>query len=225
MVFWSEEEIPPGYKWEEVIEKCLRRCEIFVLIATPEALESQQVTKEVKLAQQLDRFIIPCKYRSIKNWSDLNKLGEDLDKIQGIEFEAAEDILLVLGRQPRQAIAALSQSSTVKNTIRHDIRPKTSTSNRWLAREIKRRLAEASKSGIGNHNPASVNHWLLETKSFLKREFGETHRYYQAFPDVIGPTLNDTMENIFSPIDNLNEAKEQLQDILQDIEEDKDNND
>ncbi len=89
-VFYSEEEIPAGNAWKQKIKEHLERCDIFLFIGTPEALESQQVASEVSEAKRLKKRIIPCKHSTI-NWPDLKKL--DLDSIEGFPFDSKYDLI------------------------------------------------------------------------------------------------------------------------------------
>jgi hypothetical protein len=95
-VFYSAEEISLGKEWLQEIDDRLKNIDVLLLIATREALESQNVAKEVSGAIRLEKTIIPCKHSTVKNWSDLKKLG--LNLVQGIEFDTKEEIIRNLGR-------------------------------------------------------------------------------------------------------------------------------
>lgn len=224
-VFYSEKEIPFGNVWEQEIIKRLEQCDVFLLIATPEALGSQQVAREVCKAKRLKKRIIPCRYTGV-NWSDLKKLEADL--FEGIEFDNPYEIIRKLGRWPHEGIvAAVSEHSTSKNTGQHHERRinTPSTSKRWLALEIKKRLDDASELERRLAFPADTDLWMLETESFLKESFGENSPYFRLFPKIMRFTSSAFSANL-NPTANFNEAKEQLRDILEDIQEEReeDNN-
>lgn len=95
-VFYSEKEIPLGREGPKEIDERLKKSDVLLLIATREALESQNVAKEVRDAIQLEKTIIPCKHSTVKNWSDLKKLR--LNDIEGTEFDTKEELIRKLGR-------------------------------------------------------------------------------------------------------------------------------
>jgi hypothetical protein len=105
-VFYSAEEIPLGKEWLQEIDERLKNSDVLLLIATREALQTQNVAKEVSNAIRLEKTIIPCKHSTVKNWSDLKKLG--LNFVQGIEFDTKEELLRNLGRLEEE-IASISQ--------------------------------------------------------------------------------------------------------------------
>jgi hypothetical protein len=218
-VFYSEKEIPHGKVWEQEIDEGLEKCDIFLFIGTPEALESPRVAKEVRDAKRLNKFIIPCRHITI-NWLDLKKLG--LDSIQGVDFDTPNQIIRELGRQPKKGLAAQSQRSTPKNTEQYEtgIMKTSTTSKRWLAREIKERLDDASElERLMMHiSPPSIAVWMLEAESFLKESFGENSRYYQLFPKFTHTMVGGRIGGVYDT-KHFNDAKEQLLDILQDIQE------
>jgi hypothetical protein len=89
-VFYSPEGIPYGYSWREEIKRNIQEGDIFLVIATWGAIESQEVAKEIDEAKRLGKRIIPCRPDDIK-WSNLEKLGIDLS--QGLEFKNEHDLV------------------------------------------------------------------------------------------------------------------------------------
>ena len=70
------------------INKNIEECDIFLLIATQGALESEEVAEEVTEARVLGKLIIPCIPDDVE-WYLLKKWGINL--IQGVEFTNAYD--------------------------------------------------------------------------------------------------------------------------------------
>lgn len=81
-VFTDVDSIRAGDVWSNIIESNISNCDIFVVIVTYGALESQHVANEVLQAQRENKTIIPCFHRTVIN-SDI-KWG--LERIQGVEF-------------------------------------------------------------------------------------------------------------------------------------------
>src|SRR5688500_4752229 len=75
-VFYSPKEILYGDNWRKEIKKNIEECDIFLVIATYGALESEEVGKEVDEAKQFRKRIVPCRPKDIE-WSNLEKLGID----------------------------------------------------------------------------------------------------------------------------------------------------
>jgi TIR domain-containing protein len=85
-----------GDEWKKEIERNIEKCNIFLLIATHGALESDEVDKEITLANQLEKRIIPCKHISVE-WSDLQKWG--VDSKQGLEFKSQYELVRIIHPQ------------------------------------------------------------------------------------------------------------------------------
>ncbi len=76
--------IPEGEKLEGILEK-LPLCDILILVITQDALTSKPVEKEIKLAEEKNLKIIPCKIKHLnKEWSEL---PWDLSQYKGFIFE------------------------------------------------------------------------------------------------------------------------------------------
>lgn len=76
--------VPEGEKLENILEQ-LPLCDILILVITPDALTSKPVEKEIKLAEEKNLKIIPCKIKHLnKEW---NELPWDLSKYKGFVFE------------------------------------------------------------------------------------------------------------------------------------------
>jgi tetratricopeptide (TPR) repeat protein len=104
-VFYSTEEIPYGHQWPDEIKKNVQECDIFLVIATYGAIESDEVGKEIDEAKRLRKRIIPCRPNGM-NWSDLEKLGVDLT--QGPEFKNEYELVRKLDSQLRREFTSKS---------------------------------------------------------------------------------------------------------------------
>ena len=111
--FYSTEEIPYGHKWREEIKKHIEECDVFLLIATYEALGSKEVAKEIEEAKRLGKLIIPCRANDI-DWSDLEKLGIDL--AQGPEFDSKYELVRKLESQLRRQFVSTSVDAPQKDS-------------------------------------------------------------------------------------------------------------
>ena len=79
-----------GQKWKLENEKELRTSNLVIAIMTPAALQSEAVEREIKIAQETEKIILPCKDKTTNlEWEDLPfGLGE----IEGIKFENEEKL-------------------------------------------------------------------------------------------------------------------------------------
>ena len=103
---------PKGSKWKKEIEENLEASDIFVVILTHGALQSDEVSKEVELAKKRkDRKIVPCKENLLEiGWEDV---PWNLSEYDGIEFEDKEE----LGRRLVTAIKKIVKLETPSEGI------------------------------------------------------------------------------------------------------------
>lgn len=52
-------DIPGGEKWKEKIDAAIKNCYVFIIMLSPHSLTSQYVQKELNLADQNEKFILP----------------------------------------------------------------------------------------------------------------------------------------------------------------------
>ena len=73
-----------GQKWKLENERELRTSDLVVAVMTPAALQSKAVKKEIKIAQETGKIILPCNDKTTGlKWEDLPfRLGE----IEGIKI-------------------------------------------------------------------------------------------------------------------------------------------
>ena len=59
LVWFDQLDIPAGSRWDDEVQKALTECEIFMVILTPEAIESQNVKDEIGYAIDSGKRILP----------------------------------------------------------------------------------------------------------------------------------------------------------------------
>jgi tetratricopeptide (TPR) repeat protein len=114
-VFYSSKEIPYGSSWREEIKKHIKECDILLVIATYDAIDSQEVAKEIDEAKRLGKRIVPCRPKDIE-WSNLEKLGIDLS--HGLEFDNKYDLVRKLEAQLRREFEVTSVRPPLRNDTR-----------------------------------------------------------------------------------------------------------
>jgi hypothetical protein len=77
-----------GDVWDNIIKSNISNCDIFVVIVTPAALESEYVEREVLQAQSENKKIIPCFFA----YSEKIEIKWNLTQYQGIEFSDKYDL-------------------------------------------------------------------------------------------------------------------------------------
>jgi len=85
-VFLASDELRAGKEWEKEILLALESCEYFIIIITTSAPQSGWVKKECKKALELNKRIIPCRYKGVKI-EDTEEIIKELPSLQQIEFE------------------------------------------------------------------------------------------------------------------------------------------
>ena len=73
-VWFDRSDLQVGQRWREKIAAGIQNCKAFVLVLSPDALDSVEVHKEIDQAVQANRTIIPILYRSVKSFGDLEQL-------------------------------------------------------------------------------------------------------------------------------------------------------
>ncbi|HVA50889.1 MAG TPA: toll/interleukin-1 receptor domain-containing protein [Pirellulales bacterium] len=87
--FYSPSNLLGAQQWQDEILKALQRCDWFVVLLSPDAIESMWVRRETALALRDKRFedkIIPVRYRPC----DLGRLGW-LEIFQMVDFQGDFD--------------------------------------------------------------------------------------------------------------------------------------
>jgi 5,10-methylene-tetrahydrofolate dehydrogenase/methenyl tetrahydrofolate cyclohydrolase len=88
--FVAKEDIKKGEQPQEIIDEAIKGCEYFLVIITYPAINSEDVKREVTLADSLNKVIIPCKEKNVdRSWlSELPVISE----LQQIDFENREEL-------------------------------------------------------------------------------------------------------------------------------------
>ena len=88
--FVAEEDIKKGEPPQEIIDETIKGCNYFLVIITYPALNSEEVEREITLAQSLNKVIMPCKEKNVdRSWfSELPVIS----KLQQIDFENKEEL-------------------------------------------------------------------------------------------------------------------------------------
>lgn len=100
-VWYSRTNILGGQQWQDEIGEALRRCDWFVLVLSPSALESMWVKRELSFCLNQNRFenkIVPLLYKPC----DYDQLSWTLSSFQMIDFtqtfeQGCRDLLLLWG--------------------------------------------------------------------------------------------------------------------------------
>ena len=107
--FVANEDIKKGEAGQKVIDEAIKECEYFIVIITFPALRSEEVKREINLAQSFDRTIIPCKEKEVyASW--LSKLPI-ISGLQRIEFKNEEELA-------NRVISEILKRETVKVTFK-----------------------------------------------------------------------------------------------------------
>lgn len=88
--FIADEDIKKGEVWQEIVDETIKECKYFIVIVTFPALKSEEVEREINLAQSFSRTIIPCMKKQVyRSWlSDLPVISD----LNQIEFEDNEEL-------------------------------------------------------------------------------------------------------------------------------------
>ena len=84
-VWFDRSTIQPGQKWHDEIMEGIQQCKAFILVLSPDAMESKYVREELKMALQLGKTIFPVIYRPAK-WTD--EFGAVVQEIQTIDLRS-----------------------------------------------------------------------------------------------------------------------------------------
>jgi serine/threonine protein phosphatase PrpC len=82
--------------WDKIVEQVTAR-DVFIIVLSPDAMDSKWVRREFNMAFNQEKLIVPLRYRSCKVWADLNT-------IQSLSFlppknydDAFKELLKALG--------------------------------------------------------------------------------------------------------------------------------
>ena len=89
-VFIDTSDIRGGDEWRTTIEKNISDSDIFVLIVSRSAYRRPEVKKELEIADNMKKRIIPCINKKYVNYEDL---PDNIRKYNGINFERLDDLI------------------------------------------------------------------------------------------------------------------------------------
>ena len=80
-VWFDQSTIQLGQKWHDEIMEGIRDCRAFILVLSPDAMESRYVREEVNKALELGRTIFPVIYRPAKWTGEFDSLVKDVQTL------------------------------------------------------------------------------------------------------------------------------------------------
>ena len=89
-VFIDTSDIRGGDEWRNTIERNISDSDIFVLIVSRSAYRRPEVKKELEIADNMKKRIIPCVNKRYVNYEDL---PDNIKKYNGINFERLDDLI------------------------------------------------------------------------------------------------------------------------------------
>src|SRR5262245_38468565 len=108
-VWVDRKDIGGGKEWRAAISQAISECSFFMLVLSPNSVDSRKVTQEVSLADEQGRKIIPIRYQQCEIPHELNLQLAGLQWIDFVENsyeEAIEQLFRALGEKaaskPRQ---------------------------------------------------------------------------------------------------------------------------
>jgi tetratricopeptide (TPR) repeat protein len=144
-VFTDVKNIEEGDTWSKTIEENIKTCDIFIIIITRSSLMSLEVEKEVLLAQDGHKKIIPCIWKEI----DLKEIKWGLDKIQGPIFVDKYDLVRKIKiKNNRKEFPIIRPESLVNNFPQFDKIIPHKIYNEKLIFKIKKNIEEISTERI-----------------------------------------------------------------------------
>lgn len=119
--FVADEDVPKGTQGRNVIDEAIGDCRYFVVIMTLLAIRSSdEVKREIKLANKLNKIIIPCKPRTVDRVSTsmLPVVGE----FQQVDFDTKEDladqiVTLIIKREQEKIIGRTSIAEAARTEL------------------------------------------------------------------------------------------------------------
>ena len=98
-VWIDRRDIPGGVDWSDTITTAVTEAEFFILILSPDSIESREVMRELKIAFQSNVPIIPVRLRPVELTDSISKIINDLQQIDFWRRRQAfvEDMINSLG--------------------------------------------------------------------------------------------------------------------------------
>src|SRR5512139_3749195 len=80
-VWFDQSTIQLGQKWHDEIMEGIRDCQAFILVLSPDSMESRYVREEVNKALELGKTIFPVIYRAAKWTGEFEALIRDIQTL------------------------------------------------------------------------------------------------------------------------------------------------
>jgi hypothetical protein len=80
-VWFDRSTIQPGQKWHDEILEGIQECKAFILVLSPDAMESRYVREEVNKALELGKTIFPVIYRPAEWTAEFESLVRDIQTL------------------------------------------------------------------------------------------------------------------------------------------------
>jgi hypothetical protein len=80
-VWFDRSTIQPGQKWHDEIMEGIRDCKAFILVLSPDAMESPYVREEVNKALELGKTLFPILYRPAKWTGEFESIVKDIQTL------------------------------------------------------------------------------------------------------------------------------------------------
>jgi len=129
--------------WGEIIQELEQR-NIFILIISPDAMESEWIRREFNIALTSKKQVIPLLYRKSEMWIDL-KIIQAIDFLSPITYKSSfEQLIKVIGMPPSRAKKPSQPQGTLLLT--YDIHTSWLGSVAWSPDGT--RIASACQDGI-----------------------------------------------------------------------------
>jgi hypothetical protein len=112
--------ITGGDIWKAAISKAVRECDAFLIVLSPQAASSENVSKELAVATKHDRRILPVMYQACKI---PDKMEYDLAELQwadfvGPPFDEALDLLVrAIGGKPTSDTVSTKEVQALREFV------------------------------------------------------------------------------------------------------------
>ena len=203
-VFIDTSNIRGGDEWWKTIQENISDCDIFVIIVTPSALYRPEVEKEVVLAKNLKKKIIPC---IAKDYVDENEIKWELNKYQGYFYESDSKLAMHLHKMIKREVKAQTKPSYFTSVSEKQNLEKAKTVN--TIKKNENRSNNDSECSSTSNDISNINQLKIFI-SYSQRDGSDfakhIQRYLIGFPNdvfididsirVEEPWTNSIFENI-----------------------------
>ena len=102
-------EILAGEAWRRTIVEAIRSCQVFVILISPKSVQSENVTKELTLAEQYDKSVLPIVIQDVEIPPSLDYQLAGLHYqtfAEGGYFDWAEQVVCIAASPATRQLAA-----------------------------------------------------------------------------------------------------------------------